>query len=345
MGKDIEGVKSALASGADPNSYGECTAQFNQACSPAHYVIKRSMAKSFLQALLDAGANIGAVDSPPRDPSGSAYYGAARYKSGEMLDIAVRSNNLSAFEVITEHPRFKEGRPGQPSAWQWGLVFDTQKPHLWLARFLSRWGTPQDEAVVPSLLKTALKRADRRCLSLLLDQGVSLSQYLAMSPVREGCANHQGARVLFDMLLPDDPHALSAFKQSTGKSLLTTLIAKHGLRGGSLAQWLKLPEVVDTLKDPLEQEDLVSACIASGRVRSIGHLVDVGISMPIVQSGELCDAYFGRLGLKPPGSIKPDDLRAREELLNNLWIRAQSDTMKGALPAQPHETARPRNRL
>ena len=347
LDKDFDGVRSALSEGADPNCYGACTEVSYQrsTSSPAEYVVKKALGKRFLEALLNAGASLGRVPHHPRE-DGYKNYGN-RGLSHELLDVAVQSNNLAAFEVIASHPRFAKEYPRQPSKWQWGLIFDTKKPHLWLTLYQERWGKPEDEQTQLMLLEKSLERADRRCLVQLLDTSRTLSQYLALPEVRKGCINPQGAKMLFAELLPKQPDALEVFNREAGSSLLVSLLSTHKLRPSSLSHWLSLPEITPGLSSVEEQEGLIRACMSAHYKVALIHILrEAGVKMPDVQGGESQAEYFARLGFKgTTGMHKPDELLSHAALMNNLWINAQSDTMGNAAPARPSSNMKPRSRL
>lgn len=340
--KDFTGVRSALSDGANPNSHGKCTEQFHRAYSPAEYVVKRAMGKRFLEALLDAGAALGRVPSPQPSKFHRTSF------SLELFDIAVRANNLAAFEVITQHRRLSEVIADQPSKWQWGLVFDTQKPHLWLSHYLNKWGQPQEESVLFHLLEKALERGDHRCLSLLLNPQKGLSEYLSHPEIIKGCANSQGVKILLEALLPKDPNALTVFKKENEHSLVVEIISKNKVRPGSLAHLLGLPPIAPLLSDAGEQEALVRACMSSyQKMQLVPVLIASGIKMPSIEGNETPSEYFARLGFTGnKGMYKPADLMGYEGLTNSLWVQAQADTLGFTSPqARPSFGLKSRPRL
>lgn len=317
-GGDYGGIAAALANGADPNSQGRCTeGSFTRSLIPIEFAVRRNLSKKILQLLLDKGAAIA-----PIEIKGVNGYSGKPAQSNHLLSTVLSSNNLMAFEVLTQHPRFVGEKP---SPEQWSKLFDTKKPSLWTEKFIEKWGMP-DQEMAAKLLGIAMGRGDTKCMLLLLDESRPLSNYLFNHYVVSGMKKAHSAKFLFEKLLPAEPSALDLYKERFGATLMASLLSE-GIKPKDLADWLEMPESSQMLQSDEDHACAVSACLRNLDKVSLDCLFKVGVRMPIVEHTEELEGYFTRIA-------QIDDRKLRglldKPFLRDLWALAQAHTMARA---------------
>lgn len=276
LGREEAGVREALARGANPNTtinaQGLDITGKPFSLRPAEYVIREQLPLSFLDALIEKGANLG-PNANPRDLA-------------PLLSFAIRSGNHGAIMRLLAH--------GAPiGAREWREALATPRPET-MVSFLTKDVPPPEELkqLVRDGLQRSMKnlaifsRAGMQWGEMLMDQ-----KYLKTLSMLINKSSETYLEVL-NLALAQDPDALT---KACKKAKQTPL---HAIPSGAdFATLLKHPALHRMLEEPDAKGRTPLAKHLGGRSwgPSVAALLDGGAQMPAHLDGESQDAYWARV--------------------------------------------------
>jgi hypothetical protein len=289
--------------------------------TPAEYTICHGLARHFLQALLEAGAE--------SDLEGPYPYRAA----DTLLQVALEAGNEVAAQVLLDGG---QEYPAAEVCGEWRSALRARHPHRGIAILLRAGFTPDPDEVMPNLFAHCICAGDRRSMRALLPYVTNIGNLISNGAVLwRGRTHPEGLRLLLNMVLERDSKAMFGIDEACNGSLLDALLLTNdkiaNIKASKLKILLTFPEFKSAIFMPDKHgRTLIERAMSPGGLEMMLCLHEAGGRLPAVMEQESAHEYMLRIAplmfrRDMYGKIAP---REKPEFMDAAWALAQKDQLE-----------------